>query len=50
METDKGRLSEAVARIHYEEWDPIGLRRLGVEKNQYRRYAVEIVDRFDART
>ena len=36
-------LSQRVARILYEEWDPIGLRRLGV-KNQYARYAVGLVE------
>jgi hypothetical protein len=37
-------LLRLVAKILYEEWDPIGLRRLGVRKNQYERYAEGLLE------
>lgn len=34
----KPDLHTMIASVLYEEWDPIGLRKLGVRKNQYEKY------------
>ncbi len=45
MAISEDKLVDLVSQILYDDWDPIGLRRLGV-KNQYRRYALELVERY----
>ena len=44
MEISEDKLIDLVSQILYDDWDPIGLKRLGV-KNQYMRYAKELVVR-----